>query len=87
MINEKLFESLVRDYGDECVRITQNLIDKAYQSGRADAIAEFKDLGKLYSEIRADAFDEVIDLYNEMRGSLATNVYEFGERLKQLKEK
>lgn len=40
MINEKLFESLVRDYGDECVKITQNLIDKAYQSGRTDAFQE-----------------------------------------------
>lgn len=31
-----------------------------YEKGRADAIAEFKDLGKLYSEIRADAIDEAI---------------------------
>lgn len=37
-------------------------------------------------DVKADAIDEVIDLYNEMHGSLATNVYEFGERLKQLKE-
>lgn len=38
-MNAKLYESLVRDYGDECVRITQNLIDRAYKQGRADAIA------------------------------------------------
>lgn len=41
---------------------------------------------KTVEDVKTDAIDEVIDLYNEMRGSLATNVYEFGERLKQLKE-
>ena len=36
----------------------ENTMWKIYQQGRADAIEEFKDLGKLYSEIRADAIDD-----------------------------
>lgn len=31
-----------------------------YKKGRKDAIDEFKDLGKLYSEIRADVIDKFV---------------------------
>lgn len=37
-------------------------------------------------QIRADAIAEVIKLYEEFQPKLATNVYEFGERLRQMQK-
>lgn len=46
----------------EALEIMANGWNDGYQQGRADAIAEFKDLGKLYSEIREEAYKEFAEV-------------------------
>ena len=41
---------------------------------------------KAYEKGRQDAIDDVMKIYNEMRPHLATHIYDFGERIKALKE-
>ena len=47
---------------------------------------DFANNHELYRQGRADAIEEVIKLYEEFQPKLATNVYEFGERIKALKK-
>ena len=44
------------------------------------------DMADFIEEIRANAIEEVIKLYEEFQPKLATNVYEFGERLRQMQK-
>lgn len=44
------------------------------------------DMADFIDEIRADVIDECIALFIEWQPKLATNVAEFGDALKQLKE-
>lgn len=41
---------------------------------------------RLFKQIYNNALEDVVKIYNEMRPELATNVYEFGERIKALKK-
>lgn len=47
---------------DKCEDILNYLLDRYDAKVRADAIAEFKDLGKLYSEIREEAYKEFAEV-------------------------
>lgn len=44
------------------------------------------DMADFVDEIRAEVIKEVIKLYEEFRPKLATNVYEFGEKLRQMQK-
>lgn len=59
ILNEKWLTKV--DFSKGVIELTE-WEEKIYQQGRADAIEEFKDLGKLYSEIRAEVLDEAIKI-------------------------
>lgn len=89
------YNSITNECGEEskCQRDVDEAKYTSYiegkKQGRADAEKELqglKDLGKLYSEIRAEAIDECIALFKEYQPRLATHVSEFGDALEQLKE-
>lgn len=83
------YQQAENDYYKNTEKDRQSSYDSGYLQGYSDGVASVKDLGKLYSEIRAEVIDDCKSKLNEcwLNGTVANRIVrELQDSLEQLKE-